>query len=481
MSAVRLGLDTLDRLPDGVAAPRHDPRALRPGIVHVGVGNFHRAHMGVYLDRLFGEGVDHDWAILGSGVRPGDARMRDRLLAQDCLTTVVELDPAGHAARVTAPMAGFVPVEPAALVAALSDPAIRIASLTVTEGGYFIDPRTDAFDAADPQIAADAARPDAPRTVFGILLAALRSRRGAGTPPFTVLSCDNIPHNGAATLEALSGLARLSDPGLAAWVEAEVATPNGMVDCITPATGPAEIALVERLGVADAAPVTCEPFRQWVLEDRFPQGRPALERVGVEFVDDVAPYELMKLRLLNGLHAAMGYAGQLLGHEMVHDAAADPDIRAYLVALAEREIAPTLPPIGGVSYDAYLATLLERFGNAAVADTTARLALDGSNRQPKFILPTLRDAMAAGGAWDGLALEVALWRRHCATAERLDDPRAERLRAAARDPDPSAMLALGEVFGGLADASPFVSAHASWADRLERDPVRAVLRDYVRG
>ena len=479
MSAIPLSRATLASLPPGVAAPRHDPAALSPGIVHIGVGNFHRAHMGVYLDRLFGRGVDHDWAILGAGVRPGDAAMRERLLAQDCLTTVVELDPEGSAARVTAPMAGFVPVEPGALIAALADPAIRIASLTVTEGGYFIDPRTDAFDAEHPEIAADAASPHTPRTVFGIILAALVARRDAGTPPFTVLSCDNIPHNGAVTLGALTGLAGLLDPGLAEWVEGHVACPNGMVDCITPATGPAEIALVERLGVADAAPVTCEPFRQWVLEDRFPQGRPALEEVGVEFVTDVSPHETMKLRLLNGLHAAMGYAGALLGHEMVHDAVADPDIRAYLVALAEREIAPTLAPIEGVDYGAYLATLLGRFDNAAVGDTIPRLCLDGSNRQPKFVLPTLRDALASGGAFDGLALEVALWRRHCATAERLDDMRAERLRDAARNPDPAAMLALSDVFGDLAREPRFARAFARWAASLDERDVRDVLRGYV--
>ena len=402
-------------------------------------------------------------------------------MAQDCLTTVVELDPAGSAARVTAPMAGFVPVEPAAVVAALSEPAIRIASLTVTEGGYFIDPRTDAFDADHAEVVADAGAPDAPRTVFGILLAALRRRREAGAAPFTVLSCDNIPHSGAVTLGALAGLARLSDPGLASWVEAEVACPDGMVDCITPATGPAEIALVERLGVSDRAPVTCEPFRQWVLEDRFPGGRPALEEVGVEFVADVAPFELMKLRLLNGLHAALGYSGALLGHAMVHEAVADPDIRAFLAALAEREITPTLAPIAGVDYGAYLATLLERFGNAAVGDTIPRLCLDGSNRQPKFVLPTLRDALAAGGRFEGLALEVALWRRHCATAAQLDDPRAERLRAAARDPDPAAMLALGDVFGALAGEPRFAASHAEWSGLLEARDARDVLGRYVAG
>ncbi|MGB3407781.1 MAG: mannitol dehydrogenase family protein [Jannaschia sp.] len=471
---VPLSLATLSDLPGGVGRPGYDRASLSAGIVHIGVGNFHRAHMAVYFDRLFAMGRDLDWALLGAGVRPGDAAMRDRLMAQDCLTTVVDLDPQGAQARVTAPMIDFLPVDPLAVVAALSDPAIRIASLTITEGGYYIDPLTNSFDTGHPEVRADAATPEAPRTVFGILLAALQARRAAGIAPFTVLSCDNIPHNGAVTRGALIGLAGLSDPALAEWVAAEVALPNGMVDCITPATGAAEIARVRALGIDDRAPVTCEPFRQWVLEDHFPAGRPALEAVGVEFVEDVLPYELMKLRLLNGLHAAMGYAGDLSGHAMVHDAVRDPVIRDWMMALARREITPTLAPIPGVDYDAYLAKLIERFSNDAVADQIPRLCLDGSNRQPKFILPTLRDRLDAGHDASGLLLEIALWRRHCATSSTFSDPRGAALRGAARA-EPLTFLRQTDIFGSLSDSAAAVSGFEAACLRIDAIGVRATL------
>ncbi|WP_371156042.1 mannitol dehydrogenase family protein [Jannaschia sp. 2305UL9-9] len=477
---IPLSLANLDALPAQVARPGYDRDDLTAGIVHIGVGNFHRAHMAVYLDQLFGTGKDHDWALLGAGVRPGDAAMRDRLKAQDCLSTVVDLDPAGASARITAPMIDFLPVDAAVLVDALSKPSIRIASLTITEGGYYIDPLTNSFDTKHADIVADAANPDAPRTVFGILLAALRARRAAGTPPFTVLSCDNIPHNGNVTRGALVGLAAMSDPDLAAWIEAEVALPNGMVDCITPATGPAEIARVHALGIDDKAPVTCEPFRQWVLEDTFPQGRPALEDVGVEFVEDVLPYELMKLRLLNGLHAAMGYAGDLSGHGVVHDAVRDPVIRSWMLGIARREIAPTLAPIPGVDYDAYLLKLLERFGNDAVRDTIPRLCFDGSNRQPKFIVPTLRDCLAAGGDARGLLLEVALWREHVRTSDTFADPNADTVRKAAMG-DPVTFLQMTEVFGDLAQNAVAVAGFEEACARIASDgPRGAMIHDAER-
>ncbi|HVG46605.1 MAG TPA: mannitol dehydrogenase family protein, partial [Rubellimicrobium sp.] len=312
---IQLNADALSHLPEGVAGPAYDRAGLRAGILHVGVGNFHRAHMQVYLDRLFGMGRDHDFAIRGAGVRPTDAAMRDRLAAQDFLTTVVELDPSGLSARVIGSMIDFVPVEPEAVIAAMADPAIRIVSTTVTEGGYYVDAKTDGFAADHPDIQADVANPDAPKTVFGMVLAALRRRRDAGVPPFTFLSCDNLPENGHVAERTVTGLARLQDPAFADWVAANVAFPNSMVDCITPATSDRERRMVaDKFGLTDSAPVACEPFRQWVLEDNFPQGRPALEEVGAEFVANVAQYELMKLRILNGGHAAIAYPGALLGH-----------------------------------------------------------------------------------------------------------------------------------------------------------------------
>lgn len=490
MMTLSLTQTALADLPADVARPGYDRAALTPGILHVGVGNFHRAHMAWYLDRLFATGQGHDWALIGAGVRPGDAAMRDRLAAQDWLTTLVELDPAGLSAQVLGSMIGFAPVDPAATVAAMADPAIRIVSLTITEGGYYFDAMTDGFDAGHPDMVHDAANPDAPRTVFGMMLAALQARRAAGQAPFTVLSCDNLPENGHVCARTLTGLARMIDPLLADWVVAEVAFPNSMVDCITPATSDRERALVaSRFGITDAAPVVCEPFRQWVLEDNFPQGRPALETVGAEFVADVSRHELMKLRILNGGHAAIAYASALLGHHFVHDGMADPDIAGWLRALETREVIPTLAPIPGVDYDAYLDLIVRRFANPEIGDTIPRLCLDGSNRQPKFILPVLRDRLAAGAGIEGLALELALWCRYCEGTTEAgtpippnDDNHATlRQHALAAQDDPQAFLRNRAVFGDLSGDARLATAFAAQLGALRGQGVRAALRAYSSG
>jgi len=322
---VALNEANLGRLPEGVGRPAYDRRRLTAGIAHFGVGNFHRAHQAVYLDRLMNDGSAHDFAIVGIGTRPGDRAVYEALRGQDWLTAVVEQTAERSTARVIGPMIGMIPPgETAAVLDRLADPATRIVTMTITEGGYFVDPATGRFDPGHPEIAADAASPAEPKTVFGLILAGLERRRAAGVPPFTVASCDNLPHNGDVTRNAVTGLAALRDDALADWVRAEVAFPNGMVDRITPATGQRERELlVSGFGVEDAWPVFCEDFAQWVLEDRFPQGRPPLERAGVQFAADVAPFELMKLRILNGGHATIAYPSALLGIHFVHEAMAD--------------------------------------------------------------------------------------------------------------------------------------------------------------
>jgi len=490
MSAIKLNQESLDHLSGDVSVPRYNRAKITPGIMHIGVGNFHRAHQAIYVNRLFNVGSDHDWGIVGAGVRPNDARMRDLLLDQDCLSTVIELDPTGYTASVCGAMIDYLPVDPNALVKTLARPDIRIVSLTVTEGGYYIDAETGGFDTSHPDIVHDTEDPANPRTVFGILLAGLRLRRRRKLSAFTVLSCDNLPENGNVTRQAMVGLAGADSADLARWVDSEVAFPNGMVDCITPATGQRERRLAStQFGIKDASPVVCEPFRQWVIEDRFSAGRPALEKVGVEFVADVAPYELMKLRILNGGHAAIAYAGALLGHHFAHDAARDPLIRGYLEKLEREEIIPTLAPISGIEFPAYLATVLERFANPEIGDTVPRLCLDGSNRQPKFILPTLADRLEAGRSIDGLALEVALWCRYCAgkgaDGEPLtvDDENAERLTENARraEHDPTAFLSMTDIFGPLADNATFAAAFTRAVNALYRDGTAGTLETYVNG
>ena len=480
---------TLDLLPDDVARPGYDRAALTPGIVHIGCGNFHRAHQAVYLDDLFTLGADHDWALLGAGVRAGDAKMGADLMAQDGLSSVIELDPGAKSARVIGAMTGFVAVQSgnAALIAAMSDPAIRIVSLTVTEGGYFIDPETGTFSPTHPEIAADAANPGAPETAFGAMIAALRTRRAAGVAPFTVMCCDNVPHNGHVTRDAVVGLAQLSDPELAEWIARNVAFPNSMVDRITPATGPRERALAARFGIEDAAPVTCEPFRQWVMEDHFPAGRPALEKVGVTFTDAVDRFETMKIRILNGGHAIIAYAGGLRAIEFAHEAMADPQIRAFLDKIETTEILPIVPPVPGQDLEAYKQLVLERFSNPEIGDTIRRLCLDGSNRQPKFILPSIRDRLARGLDCAGLVLESALWCRYCAgtteTGEEIapNDPNWARLVATAQAARtrPAAWLEMSEIYGDLGRNDALIVPFTKTLNAVWERGSQAVIAEYL--
>ena len=471
-----------------VSLPAYDRSGLTAGIVHIGLGNFHRAHQAVYLDDLFALGEGHDWAIIGAGVRAPDALMREALKAQDCLSTVVELDPAGRSARRIGAMIDFLPVEPgnAALIAAMSQPAIRIVSLTVTEGGYFMD-SNGRLDTAAPEILADAASPQTPATAFGAILNALRARRTAGVPPFTVMSCDNLPGNGHVTRDVVVGLARLSDTEFADWVDANVSFPNGMVDRITPATGERERAMAAAFGLDDPVPVTCEPFRQWVLEDDFPAGRPALEKVGVTFTAHVHAYETMKIRVLNGGHAIIAYPAGLMDIQFVHEAMEEPLVAGFLDKLEAEEIVPIVPPVPDTDLDSYYRVIRERFANPEIADTVRRLCLDGSNRQPKFIVPSIRDNRSAGRLPKGLILASALWCRYCAGVTDSgagiapNDPNWDLLvaRARAAKSDPGVWLAMTEVYGDLGQDTEFASAFAQALGALWDMGTRAVLVDYL--
>lgn len=486
---VPLSLAALGDLPAGVARPSYARGDLRAGIVHFGVGNFHRAHLQVYLDRLMNQGRDLDWAILGAGVTPYDVAMRDALAPQDWLTTVVEQEAAGSSARVIGPMTGFVsPMDGPAILAALADPAIRIVSLTVTEGGYFIDPATGAFAPDHPAIKADAANPDAPATVFGLILAGLKARRAAGVEPFTVMSCDNVPHNGVVTRNAVAGLAEAQDPKLGAWVRETVAFPNAMVDRIAPATSDRERRIcVEKFGVGDAWPVFCEDYIQWVIEDNFPAGRPAWEEVGAQFVADVTPFEHMKIRILNGGHAIIAYPSGLMDVHFVHEGMEHPLVRAFLRKIEQEEIIPILPPVPGVDLDDYFALIERRFANPKIGDTIRRLALDGSNRQPKFIVPSIADNLAQGRAVEGLALESALWCRYCAGATDSgaaiapNDPSWDRLNtvALAAKSDPMAWLSMRDIYGETADHPSFREPFARWLHALDREGTEATLKRYL--
>lgn len=486
---VRLADANLSDLPPAIDRPRYDRNALTPGIVHIGMGNFHRAHQAWYLHRLMQAGEAYDWGIVGAGVRPNDAAMRKTLLAQDCLTTLIELDPGHVSAEVIGSIIGYVPVEEnnGALIAQMTDPAIRIVSLTVTEGGYYLDPATKNFDATHPDILHDVAHPATPRTAFGAMIAALASRRAAGHAPFTCLSCDNLPGNGAILRAVVTALARLSDFTLADWIEENVAFPNSMVDCIVPATGPRERTLVQSLGLDDAAPVTHENYRQWVIEDKFPAGRPAWERVGAILSDRVHDYEAMKLRILNGGHQLIADAGEILGIETISDTMAHQGIRGLFRKVAIEEVGPHLRAVSGMTPAAYVDLIDKRFSNHAIVDTVRRVAFDGSSRQTGAVLPAIRDALAAGTGVEGLALAQALWARMC-QGEREDgsriapnDPAWESLvvAALAARRDPIAWLQQRHIYGDLADAPRLVEAFTRWLQHIYSRGVRSALDAYL--
>lgn len=429
----RLSRQSLERLPPGVARPRHDLASLGTGIVHLGLGAFARAHLAAYTEPLLA--ADPRWGIAGVSLRRPDTETA--LAPQDGLYTLAERDAAGERLAVMGALTS-VATGPAAALRLLARPQTRIATLTVTEKAYCREAATGALDEDDPAISHDLAEPQAPRSVPGILVEALARRRADGLAPFTVLCCDNLPANGQAVRRVTARLAALRDPALGAFVAESVAFPDTMVDRIVPATTDADRAHVDAaLGLHDAWPVLCEGFSQWVIEDRFPQGRPAWEQSGAELVKDVLPYETMKLRLLNGAHSAIAYLGQLAGWETVADAIAVPALRAHVTALMT-ESARTLRLPAGADAPRYAASLLARFANPALRHRTAQIAMDGSQKLPQRLFAPALDRLAAGLTAPRAALTVAAWLRFLrgtaddGTALALDDPHAERLRAAAR-------------------------------------------------
>lgn len=487
----KLSLATLDQAAQTATVPAYARDQLKAGILHFGVGNFHRAHQAIYLHELFNRGKDLDWAILGAGVMASDQKMKEKLAAQDFLTTVVEQDNNLSKATVTGPMVGIITAPDFdKIIAAMADPAIRIVSMTITEGGYFIDPATGHFDPTHPAIVADSQNPAAPKTVFGLIIAGLKARRDAGIAPFTVMCCDNIPGNGEVTEATVTGLAKLFDPGFAHWIHENVAFPNSMVDRITPATGEREITMTREVyGIGDNWPVFCEEFKQWVMEDKFPQGRPALEEVGVTFVPDVAPYELMKLRILNGGHAAIAYPAALMDIHFVHEAMENPLIRAFLAKLTHDEIIPVVPPVPNTSLQDYASLIESRFSNPKIGDTIPRLAQDGSNRQPKFILPSTADRLAKGLDVQGLALVSALWCRYFEGKTDsgreivFNDASAERLQATAlaSRTDPNIFLGLSDIFGKVGESQFFRKRFADALASLRSVGTAQTLQRYLDG
>jgi mannitol 2-dehydrogenase len=482
----------LPSLPQELPVPSYDRGALRTGIVHFGVGGFHRAHEAMYVDRLMNDGKALDWAICGVGVMPADQRMRDVMKAQDGLFTLVVKAPDGTLTpRVIGSIHDYLyaPDDPDAVIERMASPEIRIVSLTVTEGGYNFNAVTGEFVADNPDVQHDLRPGAAPKTTFGLITEALRRRRERSVPPFTIMSCDNIQGNGDAARRSFVAFATLVDKDLGAFVESEVAFPNSMVDRITPVTTDDDRAEVRRrFEVDDAWPVVCEPFTQWALEDKFPSGRPPFEDAGVQVVADVEPYELMKLRLLNASHQALCYVGYLAGYRLVHEVAQDPLFAKFLLGYMVREATPTLEPVPGIDLTEYQHQLIERFSNAQVKDTVARLCAESSDRIPKWLLPVIRYNLENNGDIVRSTAVVASWARYAEGVDEQGNPIdvVDRLRdtlvatARRQKDEPLAFIANRDLFGDLVDNERFVTTYREMLDSLHTVGARATLENLER-
>ncbi|WP_205697638.1 mannitol dehydrogenase family protein [Conexibacter sp. SYSU D00693] len=467
---------TLADLPSSIAVPTYDRSALTPSVVHLGVGGFHRAHQAVYLDDLAEQGISTDWGITGVSLRR--PAMRDALVPQDGLYTVVERDERFDRPRVIGALQRclFAGEDAEEVMAALTDRRTRLVTLTLTGGAY--DAGEDDEDL------------DRPGTAFGWIAAALRRRRADGTPPFVVLSCDNVPENGAAARRATLEVARRHDADLAGWIAEAVRFPSSVVDRITPeTTDDLRALLAERHGVVDQWPVATEPFRQWIVEDALGVDGPPLDQVGVQLVADVAPYERMKKRLLNGGHSALGYVGYLLGHRDTSGAMADPLVHDFLDRLMADEVAPLLPEVPGIDLDEYRRSLLRRFANPAVGDQLARLCGRGSTKVPSYLLPSIEEARERGRPHELLTLAVAAWVRYLRGTDlegreiAIRDARLDELQPLAQEggDDPAPLFErTDDVFGWLADDPMLVRSVERALRALERDGLRCTVEAYVR-
>ena len=484
MTALPLSRTALPHFGPDIHKPAFDLDGVQPGIVHLGLGGFHRAHMARYLHNLMQQRRDMlPWGIVGAGLLPADDRMADALQPQDNLYTLVERSGREETVTVVGSLAAvvFAGKNSTALLQATRSPDIRIISLTVTEHGYCLNRATKRLDPDNALIQADLAQPHQPRSAIGIIVEAARLRREAGLGPFTALSCDNIQHNGDVLREAVLELATLRDPALARWIEAEISFPSTMVDRITPVTAAADIAaLAEHHGIADRWPVFSETFTQWVIEDRFVAGRPALEDVGAQFVADVAPYEFMKLRLLNASHLAVSGIGRLAGYVTIDEAMADELIARFMTALMDRETGPTLRPVPGIDLAVYKRTLVERFSNSAIKDTVERVNTDAPLN---VLVDPIRDRLSAGAPVDLLALALAAWLRRVRGEDEqgqpidIRHPLAALLRQKAIEggPDPAPLLGITELFGALGSDPALRAPVAHWLASLYHQGARATL------
>ena len=472
-----------------VIKPKYDRSKLTPGIVHIGVGNFHRAHLSWYLHRLMQKNKDLDWGIIGSGVLDYDHQMQQKLKKQDFLTTLIELDPDGNKnCEIVGPMIDYAPVEKnnLSLINAMSDSRIRIVSLTVTEGGYFLDGENGELDFINPYIVNDINNPNSPTTVFGAIVNALNIRKNNGYGPITCLSCDNLIKNGDKLKQAVIGIAKNTNKDLSDWILENCTFPNSMVDCIVPSTGKRELELVKKIGINDSVPVVHENFRQWVVEDKFCAGRPNWEDVGVQFSSKVHQYEEQKIRILNAGHQIIANAAELLSIDTIDKAMKHEGIYSFLKKVMKEEIIPHVNPLPDISPEQYFESILNRFLNPEIKDTTRRVAFDGSSRHSLFLVPSINDSIKNNMSLKGLALAQAIWAKMCKGVREdnsmieNNDPIWETLNTYAIDTknNPLKWFDLKEVYGNLDHDQSFKELFIKWLKNLEELGVEKTIFKY---
>lgn len=459
----------LPLLPEQITVPNYDRTQVTAGIVHIGVGGFHRSHEAFYTDQYMQHSGDLTWGICGVGLREADRKMQGILKEQDYLYTLIVKHPNGQVEnRVIGCLTDFLLScdDPQKVMAKMASEQTKIVSLTITEGGYNFNPLTNEFDFTHPDVIHDLANTGAPRLVFGYLAGALKKRKDAGQKPFTIQSCDNIQHNGNMTRKMLLAYVGKTDPDLAQWIAAEVAFPNAMVDRITPATTPANITyLAQDVGLQDNWPVVCEPFIQWIIEDKFSNTRPLWEQVGAQFVGDVTPYEKMKIRLLNAGHSVLGILGSIDVQDTIDCAVQEPLFRRYLRLFMDSEVTPILEPVAGIELEQYKDILLERFSNPNIKDNLSRICLESSSKVATFLIPTLLENLNREGKIECATLVLAAWcyysdKQVNRNGKKLDitDVMADELHKAAQQTaeDPLAFLQLASIFGEVKLHNRFV-------------------------
>ena len=474
---IQLNQDNLEQIGNRIPVPSYNRTSDTTDIVHIGVGGFHRSHLAYYVHLL--KNSDEASSLCGIGLREGDQNLHDIFKKQDHLYTLMVKHPDGTIEpEVIGSIVDFKmgTTNPEAVISQMANRNTRIVSLTITEGGYNFNPTTGEFNFDNPDIQHELRHPNDPKTVYGFLTAALQRRRDAGLPAFTIMSCDNIEHNGDMARKMLLAFVEEQDPDLAQWIAQEVTFPNSMVDRITPVTTPADIdILAQNFGVQDAWPVTCEPFIQWVVEDKFSNGRPAFEKVGVQFVPDVGPYEKMKLRLLNAGHSVLGLLGAIHGHPTINACVEDELFATYLRAFLDKEATPILGPIIGINLEDYKDSLLERFANPNIKDSVSRICSESSAKLPKFLIPTIHENLDTGGSIKFATLVLAAW---CYYSDKQADQNGEPLEiidaiqgelhktAAATSSDPLAFVRQESLFGELAENERFTTTYTNMIKEL---------------